>query len=54
MPTLTKDQKIFIVQRLACFDPVGQVQKDLKTVFGVDVPHQQLSNYDPKNLGGKD
>lgn len=53
MPVLTKDAKVYIVRRLACFDSVDVVRKGLKDDLKLDVPHQQISNYDPKNLGGK-
>jgi hypothetical protein len=54
VPVLKKEQKIFVVQRLACFETVGQVQKDLREAFGIEVSHQQISNYDPKTINGQE
>lgn len=37
MPALNDDQKLFIVQALACFDTPTQVIEAVKQEFGVEV-----------------
>ena len=53
MATLTEDAKRFIVQALACFDTPTQVSEAVKEEFGVDVPRNQVGQYDPTKAGGK-
>jgi hypothetical protein len=52
MPALNGAVKVFIVERLACFDRPSEVQKAVKQAFGVTVSQQQLLAYDPKNVAG--
>ncbi len=54
MATLTKPQKLFIVQRLACFDTPTEVAKAVKEEYGVNVSLPALSVYDPNNARGKE
>lgn len=54
MATLTKPQKLFIVQRLACFDTPTEVAKAVKEEFGITVSLPALSVYDPNNARGKE
>jgi hypothetical protein len=49
---LTGDIKVFIVERLACFDSPTDIQKQLKQDFRVDVSLQQLTAYNPKTQAG--
>lgn len=46
MATLTEDQKLYAVNRFACFDTPQQVADALKEEYGVDVPRSQLVVYD--------
>jgi hypothetical protein len=50
MATLTEEQKQFIVQRLACFRTPSQVVADVKEEFGVDLPREQVRQYNPKQV----
>jgi hypothetical protein len=49
MPTLTTDQKVFIVSSFARYHSVSDVVRDLKERFGVDVEGAQLYGYHPDN-----
>ncbi|WP_294258472.1 DUF2280 domain-containing protein [uncultured Comamonas sp.] len=46
MATLTEDQKVFIVQALACYDSPSTVAAAVKDQFGVIVSRQQVESYD--------
>lgn len=48
MATLTEEQKLFIVTRLAMYDTPTMVSVALKEEFGVDVPRNQINGYDPE------
>lgn len=52
MAALKDDQKIFIVQALACFDTPAQVIESVKQEFGTDVTQQQLQAYNPATKAG--
>lgn len=47
MPALNEDQKRFIVQGLACFRTPSEVAEAVKEEFGVEVPREQVRNYNP-------
>jgi hypothetical protein len=53
MATLNGAIKVFIVERLACFDTPTEVQKAVKQAFKVDVSLQQLTAYNPKLAAGE-
>lgn len=58
MAKLNKDQQIFIVQSLACFEPLRVIKELFKEKFGFDITIQQIEFYDPTkiasaNLGRK-
>lgn len=53
MATLTEDAKRHIVQALACFDTPTQVVESVKEEFGVDVPRNQVAQYDPTKVSGR-
>ncbi len=52
MPALNGAIKVFIVERLACFDRPGEVQKAVEQTFKVKVSLTQLMVYDPKHAAG--
>ncbi|MGR7948841.1 DUF2280 domain-containing protein [Alcaligenes sp. RM2] len=52
MAALKDDQKLFIVQALACFDAPSQVIEAVKQEFGIDVSPQQLQAYNPATKAG--
>jgi hypothetical protein len=45
--------KVFIVERLACFDPPSDVVAAVKQGFGITVSKQQVSAYSPILSPGK-
>jgi hypothetical protein len=52
MPVLNGAVKVFIVERLACFDRASEVQAAVKQAFKIDVSLAQLMVYDPKHAAG--
>jgi hypothetical protein len=46
--------KVFIVQRLACFDTPSQVAASVKEEFGIELPRQNIHVYDPTVKAGAD
>lgn len=52
MKKLPPEAKIYIVQRLACFDTLSQVAKGLKEDMGIDISPQAVEAYDPKKAMG--
>lgn len=52
MAALNGAVKVFIVERLACFDSPTKVQEAVKQAFKVDVSLQQLTAYNPKLAAG--
>ncbi len=52
MAALKDDQKLFIVQALACFDTPSQVIELVKQEFDIDVTQQQLQAYNPATKAG--
>ena len=53
MPALTDEQKTFIVLHLACFDTPQQVADAVKETYGVEVPRNQVQQYDARRTGKK-
>jgi hypothetical protein len=53
MARLTKEAKVFVVQRLACFEPAQDVIQAVKDTYGEDVTPQALQAYDPTKVNGK-
>lgn len=53
MASLNGAVKVFIVERLACFDRPTEVQEAVKAAFKVTVSLQQLGCYDPTKVNGK-
>lgn len=53
MATLTEDAKRHIVQALACFDTPTQVAESVKEEFGIEVPRNQVAQYDPTKVSGR-
>lgn len=50
---LTQEQRTYVVQALACFDPPGVVAKAVKEEFGVVVSLQAIEAYDPHKRAGR-
>ena len=53
MATLKPEQKMFIVQRLACFDTPSQCAEAVKEEFGIDVVLPQILCYHPDRRQGR-
>lgn len=53
MAILSDEMKAFIIQGLACFDSPSQVAKNVKDVYGIDVPRQQVEQHDPTKYAGR-
>jgi hypothetical protein len=53
MASLNGAVKVFIVERLACFDRPTEVQEAVKAAFKVNVSLQQLACYDPTKVNGR-
>jgi hypothetical protein len=47
MAKLADNVKVFIVQRLACFDSPQTVADAVKESYGLVIPRQQVEDYDP-------
>lgn len=45
---LTEEQKLFIVQKLACFLSPSEVVEDVKEEFGIEITRQQARSYNPE------
>ncbi|MBA3341312.1 MAG: DUF2280 domain-containing protein [Gemmatimonadaceae bacterium] len=50
MPVLREEQKLFIVQQLAMFDRPEKIREAVKEEFDIDVPRQQIRNYNPEQV----
>lgn len=48
MAKLDEQQKVFIVQALACFDTPSQIARAFKEEFGFDIERQQVQQYNPE------
>jgi hypothetical protein len=53
MAALRDEVKLYIVNALACYDSPTQVSIAVKEEFGLDVPRQQVSLYDPNTYVGR-
>lgn len=54
MAALDVKVRRFIVQQLACWDTPTQVAQAVKEQFGIEVSRQQVANYDPTKVAGRD
>lgn len=50
---MNDEQRSFVVQQLARFEPHYMVQKELKEHFGIEVTFQTIQFYDPKCRAGE-
>ena len=53
MADLTDQQKLFIVERLACFYSPKQVRKEFAEEFKTEIGNQQVCFYDPFTVAGR-
>jgi hypothetical protein len=53
MAGLSGNVKVFIVERLACFDAPTEVRTAVKQEFGVDVSLPRLTAYNPTKASGQ-
>lgn len=53
MARLKAEHKLFIVQRLACFDSPSQVVEAVKDEYGLAVSRQAVETYDPTKHQGR-
>ena len=53
MAKLSDQQKLFVVQRLACFYNAVEVQAELKQTHGVEVTLPAITYYDPTTAEGE-
>lgn len=53
MAALRDEVKLYIVNALACYDAPTLVSQTVKEEFGLDVPRQQVSLYDPNTYVGR-
>ena len=44
---LTREQKIYVVRRLAAYDRPAEIARDLKKRFGIEITRQAIMQYDP-------
>jgi hypothetical protein len=54
MASFTKPQKLFVIERLACYDSPSEVAKAFAEVFDHEPSRQQIETYDatkPRNRG---
>jgi hypothetical protein len=51
---LDNGQKIFILQRLACYDSPQEVAQAFKEEYAFEISPQRIECYDPNKRGGKD
>lgn len=52
MARLRAEHKIFIIQRLACFDSPSVVAKAVRDEFGIEITRQSIEGYDPTKRAG--
>ena len=50
---LTKNQKAYIVVRLACYNSPAAIRKSLKEDFGIEITPQALERYNPTRSTGR-
>jgi hypothetical protein len=53
MARLKPEQKLFIVQRLACFDTPTMVAKAVREEYQVELSRQVVEGYDPTKYAGR-
>lgn len=53
MATLTDDQKLHIVQCLACFDTPDEAARSVSEEFGISVARMQAQAYDPNKAAAR-
>jgi hypothetical protein len=44
---LTREQKIYVVRRLAAYDGPAEIARDVKRQFGIEITRQAIEQYDP-------
>ncbi len=50
---ITDEAKVFIIQRLACFDSPSTVAEAVKKELGVEITKQGVEAYDPTKIAGR-
>jgi len=50
---LTAEQRLYVIQRLACFESPTAVKNGLEQIFGVEVSRQLVESHDPTKVSGK-
>jgi hypothetical protein len=50
---LSKNQKAYIVVRLACYDSPAAIRKSVKEEFGIEITPQALERYNPTRSTGR-
>ena len=53
MAALTTQQKIYVIEHLACFETPTEVQAAIKQDLGIDVSTSQICAYDPHTISGQ-
>lgn len=53
MAALSEEVKVFIVQRLACYDTPQQVADAVREEYGLEIDRRQVQSYDPERAGKK-
>ena len=44
---LTREQKIYVVRRLAAYDRPAEIARDLRKEFGIEITREAVRKYDP-------
>ena len=44
---LTREQKTYVVRRLAAYDRPAEIARDLRRQFGIEITRQAIEQYDP-------
>lgn len=52
MASLKDEHRCFIINQLACFGTLDEIEKGLKEVFLIDVPKSTILRYDPTTVQG--
>jgi len=52
MASLKDEHRCFIIDQLACFGTLDEIEKGLKEVFQIDVPKSTILRYDPTTVQG--
>jgi hypothetical protein len=50
---ISDEARVFIVQRLACFETPSIVAEAVRDEFGIDITRQSVEGYDPTRIAGK-